>query len=157
MASDFHYGESGERAAPVPEALPIPEALGKVLLGNLKMLTGHPQAAEPLYHQAAGLLPYSADVRSLEAVARLAQTPDADLAKVAGPLEDALLEALALEPANLDVLGNLATLYELQLSKSGAGGASQEDLEKKLAAVKRVRAGVLEKNPPQFGMPPPQP
>jgi len=152
-----HYGESGERAAPVPGALPIPEALGKILLGNLKMLTGHPEAAEPLYHQAAGLLPYSADVRTLEAVARLRQTPDADLAKAAGPLEDVLLDALALEPANLDVLGDLATLYELQLSKSVAVGTSREDFEKKLAAVKRVRAGVLEKNPPQFGMPPPQP
>jgi hypothetical protein len=135
-------------------AAPVPEALGKVLLGNLQMLAGHPEAAEPLYHQAAVLLPYSADARNLETVARLARTPDPDLAKAAGPLADAWLEALGLEPANLDVLENLAAVYELQL-RTRAAGAPKEELAKKLTAVKTVRAGVLEKHPPEFGMPPP--
>jgi hypothetical protein len=135
-------------------AAPVPEALGKILLGNLQMLAGHPEAAEPLYRQAAVLLPYSADAPSLGALARLAQIRDADLARDAGSLEGVWREALALEPANLDVLGDLATLYGLQLRKGGATGASREDLLKKLAAVKRVRAGVLKKIPPRLGMRP---
>ncbi len=138
-------------------AASVPEALGKILLGNLQMLAGHPEAAEPLYRQAAVLLPGSADARSLGALARLAQIRDADLARDAGSLEGIWLEAQALEPANLDVLGDLATLYGLQLRKGGAAGASREDLAKKLAAVKRARAGVLKKVPPQLGMPPPPP
>jgi hypothetical protein len=135
----YREGEGGRRAAPVPEAL------GKILLGNLQMLAGHPEAAEPLYRQAAVLLPSSADAPSLGALARLAQIPDANLARDAGSLEGDWLAALALEPANLDVLGDLATLYGLQLRKGGAAGDSREDLAKKLTAVKRERAGVLKK------------
>ena len=139
-------GRYGEAAGP---AAPTPEALGKVLLGNLRMLTGDPEAAEPLYHRAAGLLPYSADARNLEIVANAARH-QADIPEKL--LEDTWLDALALEPANLDVVNNLEALYSLQLQRQSFQ-TSPGKLREKLYAVERVRAGILKKRPPEFGTP----
>jgi len=144
--------ESLDRYGKAGPASPVPEALGKVLLGNLRMLTGHPETAEPLYHQAAGLLPYSADARNLELVARAARSQGDIPEKL---LEDAWLGALALEPANLDVLDNLKALYGFQLL--GQFQRLPVEIRDKLKAVERVRAGILEKRPPEFGMPPAPP
>jgi len=134
-----HYDEAGGQDG---SSASIPAALGKILRGNLRMLAGQPEAAEPLYAQAAALLPYSADARNLEIVARGARVPGK-------PLEDAWLDALALEPANLDVLENLQTLYGLELRGEGA----PKDLPGKLEAVRKVRAGILANRPPEFGTP----
>ena len=140
---DERREESGEPAG-TPAALPA--ALGKILRGNLRMLAGQPEGAEPLYAQAAALLPYSADARNLEIVARLAAAP---ASRPGVPQENAWLDALALEPANLDVLENLQTLYGLELRGDGA----PRDLPGKLEAVRKVRAGILAKRPPEFGTP----
>jgi hypothetical protein len=149
------YQEGSRGSGPGIAAVPaIPAAVGKVLLGNLQVLAGHPEAAEPLYHAAAGLLPYSADARNLEIVARAAHTPDADLAKPEGPLAEAWLDALTLEPANLDIVDNLAALYELQVRASHQAGAPPGAVGAKLAAVKRVQAALRENHPPEFGTPP---
>jgi hypothetical protein len=109
------------------------------------MLSSAPETAEPLYHRAAELLPYSADARNLELVARSARISDADLGKRAGTLTEAALDALAVEPANLNVLDNLEALYEFQLKKEGP---SPKALMEKLAAVRKVRAAIVKASPP---------
>jgi tetratricopeptide (TPR) repeat protein len=131
---------------------PVTEAMGRTLLGNLQLLAGHPEAAEPLYRRAAELLPESADVRNLEIVARLARLSD-DLPRQAGAQVAAWLDALALEPANLDVLENLAATYELGLRQPALDPAAKKALADRLDAVKKVRAGILTKRPPEFGAP----
>jgi hypothetical protein len=138
-----HYEEATAEQA---GAAAIPIALGKILRGNLRMLAGQAEGAEPLYAQAAALLPYSADARNLEIVARLAGAP---ASRPGEAQEGAWLGALGLEPANLDILENLQTLYGLESRGDGA----PKDLPGKLEAVRKVRAGILAKRPPEFGTP----
>jgi hypothetical protein len=143
-----HYEEqAGDKAGAQAS---IPAALGKILRGNLRMLAGQPESAQPLYAQAAALLSYSADARNLEIVARLA---GAQASHPGEAQEGAWLDALGLEPANLDVLENLQTLYGL----ASRGDGAPKDLPGKLESVRKVRAGILAKRPPEFGAPPPPP
>ncbi|HEV3458929.1 MAG TPA: hypothetical protein VHG32_20450, partial [Thermoanaerobaculia bacterium] len=129
-------GAAGAAAAGAP-ATPLPAAMGKVLAGNLRLLAGQPEAAGALYREAARLIPYSADVRNLEILSQLPRALE-------GPaLEEQLLDALALEPANVDVVKNLETDYRFKvaaLSATGTGDAAY--LERQLAAVRKVLAGL---------------
>jgi hypothetical protein len=132
----YDLAAAGAAAADAP-ATPCPAALGKVLAGNLRLLAGQPEAAGALYREAARLIPYSADVRNLDILSQLPRVLEGRA------LEEQLLDALALEPSNVDVLKNLEADYRLKaaaVSASGTGDAA--DLERQLAAVRKVLAGL---------------
>ena len=139
----------GRYADAAGSASPLVTGLGNVLAGNLRLLYGQPESALPYYHRAAQEIPYSADARNLEILPQLVRRQQRN----GLPLEGGLLDALALEPGNADVVRNLKTFYELELADPPScpvcGSVDAAGVKRKLAAVNQVLASL---NAPQPGV-----
>ncbi len=138
----FEQGAGKKRAA-------APAAMARILLGNLAILSadresmlGAVRAAADEYERAVELAPYSAAARNLDAMARIYLGQRAGWSKESPQdVAVALQEALALDPSNTDVTANLEGLFTLISGlPESTTGIDKEQLERKLAAVKRVRA-----------------
>lgn len=126
-------------AAGEAQRAPMPAAIARMLRGNLAITRHAVHAANVDYAGAVKLIPYDADARNLHAMTRIylghSGGWDGESAEV---VSNDMLGALALDPDNVDALANLEGFYTLL--QQGSRGIN--DLDRKLAAVRRVRASL---------------
>jgi hypothetical protein len=144
-------GGAGDPPEGVPPATALAEAVQMQLRGVIRLLgpdvsTAEVTTAWRLFEQAAGLVPYSADAKNLEIVARLLlayghRQQGVRSREAAGEL----MTALGAEPGNATVLRNLETVHELLLAaeQPPATGpmpaAEREKLQQQLETIRVIR------------------
>jgi len=133
------------------EGAPEPLAAARILSGNLDIISTSPEnmvgavtSAKRKYTEAVALMPYSAEARNLEAIAGIflgqangwESLNPADIAK-------ALMDSLALDAGNFDILANLEKLFLLMDDLPAEKRRMQKgELDRNLAAVRRVQASL---------------
>lgn len=133
-------------AAGEAQRAPTPAAIAKILRGNLAILSSDERAMRQAvtfaggeYAKAVELIPYDADARNLHAMTRIylghSGGWDGESAEV---VSNDMLGALALDPDNVDALANLERFYTVLQQTS----MDINNLDRKLAAVRRVRASL---------------
>lgn len=124
-------------------------AVGEQLTGILRMLNPNASAsnladAQRSFDAAAALVPYSADARNLALLARLSILQKSGQLKRSGAATaDDLVAAVALEPQNDQVLGNLQSLYEALLPPCcSSESEGTREFRNRLDAVRKVRSAL---------------
>jgi hypothetical protein len=119
---------TGERSNDTALAVAIPEQLrGFTALLRADNSDAALQAARGRFERSISLIPYSGDARNLAAIVRVAlafSQPQSDPAP--RRFVDDLIEAVGTDPANPDILANLATVYDLLLDAAPPGWAIAE-------------------------------
>lgn len=135
-------------------ASPEAAAAARILLGNLEILAAGPdnlqesvQSAARYYAKAVKITPYSAVARNMDSMARIYLGQRTGwIGESPSDVATSLQQALALDTGNQDITANLEALFtvmgDLPESVTKIDG---EQLEKKMAAVKRVRAHQAER------------
>lgn len=130
---------------------PLPKAVGRAMQGMMLFYEArqspNPQAAlermSDLFGEARRLLPYNAEARNLQSLGSIylraqksgGETDIANLVKQ-------LLETVAVEPLNKDVLANLEHLYGYIQTIPEQKLYSDAELQKRIERVKKVRAKI---------------
>ena len=135
--------QAGEKRSPAAAAT------ARILLGNLEILSANQgsmieavTAAGRHYAKAVEITPSSATARNLDAMARIYLGHSTEWADESpNDVAIALQEGLALDTRNMDITANLEALFSLISGlPESTSKIDKEHLERKIAAVKRVRA-----------------
>lgn len=127
------------------EASPAADALGHALLGTMLMLAAGDrprlEEAQVEFDRSVRLVPYNAEARNLANVAgvlRCCSGPARSTA-AAGAMMSSLLDAVSVDPANANALGNLAAFHRLLDGwPDGVAGIGAVEVERQRTALKQM-------------------
>jgi hypothetical protein len=123
---------------PADEA-PVAHSLGAAMRGFVAWNEGpareQRQKASELFDEAARRTPDFSEARNLAAVTRPFRTEESLNSEAAARLERELIAALAIDPANRNVLDNLDSVYKLFASRSDWSLFAAEELASRRAVV----------------------
>jgi hypothetical protein len=145
IAESFQRYESASEA----DSSPLPKAVERQILGILKSLRGETSpgdaaAASALFKEAYGLIPESAEARNIMACAELwtgwiSATGNGLSESNIEKISQDFVGAIALDPRNDRVLGNLQSFYDLALRLHSPQDSFGAQLAKRRNAVIRLR------------------
>ncbi len=155
IAESFQRYETASEA----QSGALPKAVERQILGILKSLRretspGEASAASALFKEAYGLIPESAEARNMMTCAELwtgwiAATGNWPTESNIEKISEDFVGAVALDPQNDRILGNLQSFYDLALRLRGPQDRFGAQLVKRRDAVIRLRRanGIAPKPP----------
>jgi hypothetical protein len=129
----------------------LPMAVGNSMLGMIKISSAQTEAERnkamesviPLFVRARKLVPYSADVRNLEAISRIYIDTRKKLEKENSlKIVKKLLDAIAVEPDNESVLVNLTHLYKYFVLQPKMNPYPKIELQRRIDEIQGIRASL---------------
>ena len=141
VGSGFDRFERTTTAAEAPSAFGLARAVRGFVLWSDEG-AGDRSSAARLFSESASLMPDYAGARNLAAITRpfLAGSPMLD-APIAARLNGDLLAAIALDPRDPVVLGNLDRLYRMYQARPGLSPYPAPDVASRIAALAVARKG----------------